>query len=225
MQRIKQWTTSSVLAVLALSCASTTHDNDARAGNDVDADARIEAPPPPAPSWANGLSRDQIKDVQRQLAARGLYQGEIDGSPGQMTTAALHNFQVQQKIDDDQGLDANTRDALGLSWDRQPVSGAQNDPIVVQRTVGNDTSDNSVPAMPPPSTNGGQLGLTQLTKDQAKTLQSRLRSMGFYNGEVDGVVGDGTRVALAQYFRREADLAAQGIVSDSTIGLFANNPR
>ena len=108
---------------------------------------------------------------------------------------------------------------------RQPVSGAQYDPIVVQRTVGNDTSDNSVPAMPAPSTNGGQLGLTQLTKDQAKTLQSRLRGMGFYNGEVDGVVGDGTRVALAQYFRREADLAAQGIVSDSTIGLFANNPR
>jgi peptidoglycan hydrolase-like protein with peptidoglycan-binding domain len=172
------------------------------------------------------LSRDQIKDLQRQLASRGLYQGKVDGSPGKMTAAALRNFQIQNKLENSRGVDGPTRDALGLNWtqqERQPVSGTA--PVVVQRSVGNDgtvtTTTTTVPAGTIP---GPQVRLNALTKDQAKTLQTRLRELGFYRGEVDGVVGDATRVSLEQYFRTQADLAAQGIISDATIGLFANSP-
>lgn len=211
MQRVKQWTASTVLAALALSGTAYADDHA------VEAKASVRMDEPADASWANGLSRDQIKDLQRALSARGAYQGKVDGSPGQMTAAALRNFQIQHKLENSRGLDAPTRDALGLSWERQPVSGTRSDPVVVQRAVGADAP----PAAP---ISGSQIHLNQLTKDQAKTLQSRLHAQGLYSGEVDGVPGDATRVALERYYRNQASLAAQGIVSDATIGLFANTP-
>ena len=211
MQRIKQFTACTLFAVLSQSCAATAHDKDAKAARQAEANA--EAAQAGNPSWARDLSREEIMDLQRELAERGLYEGEIDGDAGRRTEAALRNFQVQNGLDDSHGLDARTRDAL--DWndrERQPVAGRQNDTTEVQRTVGNDTT-----TMP-----GAQIRFNQLTKDQTKTLQSRLRGMGFYRCEVDGVVGEGTRAALEQYFRTQADLAQQGIVSDATIGLFAS---
>ena len=215
MQRIKQLTACTVLALVSLSCAATAHDKEARAGN-AEARASVDMDRPSNPTWADGLSREQIMDLQRELAARGLYEGEIDGSPGRKTEAALRNFQIQNKLEDSRGLDARTREALARNSERQPVSGKQNDQVVVQRAVGNDTSI-ATSARP-----GAQIRFNQLTSDQTKTLQSRLRGMGYYQGEVDGVIGDGTRAALEQYFRTQADLAAQGVVSDATIGLFSS---
>lgn len=212
MQRLKQLTACTVLALVSLSCAATAHDKEAKAS--TRAEARAEADRATDPSWARDMSREEIMALQRELAARGLYEGEIDGDPGRRTESALRNFQVQNGLEESRGLDARTRDAL--NWDhrqRQPVAGRQNDTPVVQRTVGNDT------ATPMP---GAQIRFNQLTKDQTKTLQSRLRGMGYYRGEVDGIVGENTRAALEQYFRAQADLAAQGIVSDATIGLFSS---
>jgi peptidoglycan hydrolase-like protein with peptidoglycan-binding domain len=208
-----QWTASTVLAAVALSGVAYAGDNK------VEAKASVSVDDPADASWTNGLSRDQIKDVQRSLAARGVYQGKVDGAPGRMTTAALRNFQIQNKLENSRGLDAPTRDALGLRWERQPVSGVRTDDVVVQRAVGDDGVKTTVPA---PGT-GAQIRLNQLTKEQAKNLQSRLHAQGVYTGEVDGVPGDGTRAALERYYRNQADLAAQGIISDATIGLFANS--
>lgn len=231
MQRMKQLTAGAMLTALALSGVAYADD-----GHKVEAKASVGVDRSVDTTWTNGLSRDQIKEVQTQLAARNLYKGKVDGSPGPMTSSALRNFQIQNKLETSRGLDAPTRQALGLQWgpaaapnntvapnNVQPVSGdVRNDTVYVQRSVGSGTTITTpVPAGTIP---GPQVRLNQLNKDQAKTLQSRLRELGFYRGEVDGVVGENTRTALEQYFRTQADLAAQGIVSDATIGLFANSP-
>jgi len=224
MQRMKQLTAGAMLTALALSGVAYADDQK------VEAKASVGVDHPADTTWTNGLSRDQIKEVQSQLAARNLYKGKVDGSPGPMTNSALRNFQIQNKLEASHGLDAPTRQALGLRWDQpnvapnvQPVSGdVRNDTVYVQRSVGGGTTITTpVPAGTIP---GPQIRLNQLNKDQAKTLQSRLRELGFYRGEVDGVVGENTRTSLEQYFRTQADLAAQGIISDATIGLFANSP-
>jgi peptidoglycan hydrolase-like protein with peptidoglycan-binding domain len=226
MQRMKQLTAGATLAALALSGVAFADD-----GHKVEAKASVGVDHPADTTWANGLTREQIKDVQTQLAARNLYKGKVDGSPGPMTHSALRNFQIQNKLETSHGLDAPTRQALGLQWGPpnvapnavQPVSGdVRNDTVYIQRSVGNGTTITTpVPAGTVP---GPQVRLNQLNKDQAKTLQTRLRELGYYRGEVDGVVGENTRAALEQYFRTQADLAAQGIISDATIGLFANSP-
>jgi peptidoglycan hydrolase-like protein with peptidoglycan-binding domain len=208
-----QRTASTVLAALALS--GTAYAGDRK----VEAKASVSMDEPADGSWANGMTRDQIKDLQRALSARGVYQGKVDGSPGRMTAAALRNFQIQNKLENSHGVDAPTRDALGLRWDRQPVSGTRSDTVVVQRA----DSDDRVTTTTPAPNAGSQIHLNQLTKDQAKTLQSRLHAHGLYSGEVDGVPGDGTRVALERYYRNQADLAAQGIISDATIGSFSSS--
>ena len=76
----------------------------------------------------SGLNREQVKDVQRELASRGLYQGSIDGVPGAKTEAALRNFQTQQGLTVG-SLNAPTRDALGIDWSQEPARASAAAPI------------------------------------------------------------------------------------------------
>lgn len=153
-------------------------------------------------SSLSGLSRDQIKDVQRELASRGLYQGTIDGVAGAKTEAALKNFQTQQGLAVGQ-IDAKTRDALGLEWSLEPTAsngrqrmrGSDTQPAQKQPVRGTDV-DSAAQEPAKSSASGGMSSgteLTSLSEDQRKHIQQVLKDEGFYQGEVDGVVGAQTR--------------------------------
>jgi peptidoglycan hydrolase-like protein with peptidoglycan-binding domain len=190
----------------------------------------------------SGLSREQVKDVQRELASRGLYQGSIDGVPGAKTEAALRNFQTQQGLAVG-SLNAPTRDALGIDWSKEParasapiqqkdaqrqnVSGSETQRAQKQPVRG--TDDGRTDAQPARSAIEQNAGrdveiagkqLSSLSTDQAKQLQQRLHREGYYQGEVDGVVGMQTRIALKRYFQKQAQLADQGMVSESALPMF-----
>jgi peptidoglycan hydrolase-like protein with peptidoglycan-binding domain len=93
---------------------------------------------------------------------------------------------------------------------RQPVSGAQTSPRPdVERAVGRDPS-------PGAELPGSPLKLDSLDAAQLSSLQTRLQQLGFYRGTVDGVPGNGTRSALVQFFRSQAELASRGMLTDST---------
>jgi peptidoglycan hydrolase-like protein with peptidoglycan-binding domain len=180
-------------------------------------------------------SADQIKELQRELASRGFYQGNIDGVAGAKTRAALRNFQVQQGISTDGGLNVQTRDSLGLEWERQPVKGTDSAKPEMMR--GNERMQGTrTQAAPQPQPQRAQnqpvqtqagtdntsvrVNLSALNAEQTKEIQQKLQQLGFYQGTIDGKFGAGTRAALTRYFQRQAQLASQGMVDDSAIGVF-----
>jgi peptidoglycan hydrolase-like protein with peptidoglycan-binding domain len=218
---------SALVAGLAFSGLSHAEGNKA-AG---DGEKQTEAAKVKHTSGISGLSQDQIKDLQRELAARGLYQGSIDGIAGQKTEAALRNFQTQQGLTVGY-IDAKTRDALGLEWNqapdqRQPMTGKEAESARKQPGRGPDTperrntagSDASPSSTVQPSATGGT-ELSSLGTERVKQMQQRLQREGYYQGELDGVAGAQTRAALKRYFQRQAQLVEQGMMSDSAIGWF-----
>jgi peptidoglycan hydrolase-like protein with peptidoglycan-binding domain len=171
-------------------------------------------------SWAANMDRGQIAQLQRELAARGMYQGAADGIAGPQTMAALTRFQQQQGFATDKGLDEQTRQALGLQLDRQSVSGAQTSASPeLDRPVGRDE------AVTGTKTFRSQVPLEALNQDQLRTVQTRLQELGFYQGQVDGVFGQGTRAAVQRFFQTQTDLAGRGMISDITAGVFGLSPR
>jgi peptidoglycan hydrolase-like protein with peptidoglycan-binding domain len=168
------------------------------------------------------VNREQTKEMQRALTARNLYQGEIDGSWGPKTESALRNFQTQSGLEPTGELNASTAQALGLDMsrygnaERQPVSGTEPAVAAAPGTATPATPTN----LEDSSTN---VQLQSLSQEQAREMQQRLQLLGYYRGTVDGKVGEGTRAALQRYFQRQAELARQGVISNSAISLFGTD--
>jgi peptidoglycan hydrolase-like protein with peptidoglycan-binding domain len=167
-----------------------------------------------APSNAPALSRQQMMEMQRALTARNLYQGDVDGVWGPKTASAVRNFQTQSGLEVTGTLDEPTARALGIddTVERQPVSGTD----APTPSVGTATQQ-SQPQLED-ATSNVQLG--SLSQEQAREMQQRLQLLGFYRGAIDGKIGEGTRAALSRYFQRQAQLAQQGVISNSAISLF-----
>jgi N-acetylmuramoyl-L-alanine amidase len=49
-----------------------------------------------------------------------------------------------------------------------------------------------------------------------RALQARLRNLGFYNGAVDGVWGEGTQTAI-ENFQRARGLQPDGLLGPATV--------
>lgn len=168
-------------------------------------------------SGAAHLTTDQIRRLQRELSTRGMYQGAVDGAWGPQTMAALRQFQQQQGLDPSGRADAQTRQALGLQLDRQPVSGAQTSASPeLQPQVGRDGVQGATGTKP----SGSQVPLQSMTPEQLRMLQTHLQQYGFYRGPVDGTMGENTRAALQRFFQTQAELASRGVLSETTSTIF-----
>lgn len=55
-------------------------------------------------------------------------------------------------------------------------------------------------------------GYIKLEEEERKELQSRLKQLGFYDGEIDGKIGSGSRAAIVEYQKR-VGLAQDGYAS------------
>jgi peptidoglycan hydrolase-like protein with peptidoglycan-binding domain len=169
------------------------------------------------------MSREQTQEMQRALTARNLYQGDIDGVWGPKTESALRNFQTQSGLEATGELNDSTAQALGLDMsrfrdaqsERQPVSGT--DTTAEPAT----TTGTATPATQAKLEDGStNVQLQSLSQEQAREMQQRLQLLGYYRGPIDGKIGEGTRASLQRYFQRQAELAQQGVISNSAIGMF-----
>lgn len=120
----------------------------------------------PPLSYVQPVPPQTVQDVQNRLRQAGVYGGRIDGVWGGDSQAALERFQQAHQLQVTGQLNQATAATLGL-----------------------DPGTLLVPtAMPPPA--------DQLRPTSVQAIQARLRSLGFYNGAVDGVWGAGTQSAI-----------------------------
>lgn len=101
--------------------------------------------------------------------------------------------------------------ALGGTALAQTTGGATNPPTAAPQQTAQGQ------AMAP---NVKSVRLTSLDKNQIKDVQKQLKDVGFYKGDVDGVLGAGTKSALLAYFQHQIMLAQQGRISDDSLLAF-----
>ncbi|MEJ0016153.1 MAG: peptidoglycan-binding domain-containing protein [Acetobacteraceae bacterium] len=148
---------------------------------------------PPALAYIQPVPGPVVQSVQDRLRQAGVYTGRIDGIWGADSQAALERFQQSNQLQVTGQLNQATAATLGL------------DPNALFTTPSQAAA--SAPAVPPPD---------HLLPASVRTVQSRLRALGFYGGSVDGMWGEGTQVAIER-FQRGRGLQPDGLLGPATI--------
>ena len=138
-----------------------------------------------------GVSGDEVLRLQQRLKELGYYAGELDGQFGQGTADAVRAFQAQHGLTSDGIAGAET---LGKVY----ASDAQT------------YVPTAAPTQTPSVLSKGDKGET------VKSMQQRLKELGFYAGDVDGDFGGGTQEAV-RLFQNQHGLLVDGIAADQTL--------
>jgi peptidoglycan hydrolase-like protein with peptidoglycan-binding domain len=150
-----------------------------------------------------GAQGPEVSDLQSRLTAAGCYNGPIDGVFGSLTKAGVIQCQRASGLVEDGIAGPETLARLGSSGSASlPSTGGEQSATIYTSSY---TSSNYTS-----STLNGVL--RRGSSGQAvSTLQSRLASLGYYRGVIDGEFGQGTEDALIQ-FQRDRNLTPDGIV-------------
>jgi len=186
-----------------------------RSGGSYAGDPSITAEELPEVSAYDGpMSRQQLADLQWQLAVHGYDPGASDGRVGPRTVAAIRDYQG------DAGLRVDGRPSAELLEHLQYAD----PPVRNSRVAGRDPSptyrdDEAEPDFPddgldgPPAAFDSPVGIApSLTTVYTLTAQEELAARGYYRGPLDGVLGSGTRRAILNY-QADNDLRQTGEVS------------
>ena len=128
--------------------------------------------------------------LQVVLKNYGYYTAKIDGDFGPASKKALKEFQSSNNLVSDGILGKNTCKIL------------KNKANVVKKSVNTAKSINTI---------------SQITKStEILNVQRRLSELGFYTGEIDGINGTRTKIAV-QNFQSKAGLTPDGIIGPKTL--------
>ncbi|WP_192499072.1 peptidoglycan-binding domain-containing protein [Skermanella pratensis] len=145
-------------------------------------------------SYTQPLSPQAQKEVQRRLKELGAYTGAVDGIWGRDSQEALESFQRSRGLQVTNGLNQATLATMGV----QP-----NDLLGLD--AGSGTA--ALPA---------EVQGKALSTDAVRTIQGRLKQLGLYAGETDGIWGESTQAALER-FQRDRGLQVTGTVTPNTL--------
>ena len=143
----------------------------------------------PTLAYIQPLPTQAVQQVQDRLHQAGLYNGRIDGVWGADSQAALERFQQAHQLQVTGQFNQATAATLGLE-----PNALVSPPTAV--------------SWPPPG---------QLRPASVRAIQARLHSLGFYNGPVDGVWGEGTQAAVER-FQQGRGLQPNGQLNPATVG-------
>jgi peptidoglycan hydrolase-like protein with peptidoglycan-binding domain len=166
---------------------------------------RASAQPAPGLTYMQPLSPAALMSVQERLRQMGAYAGRVDGVWGPDSQSALERFQQGRGLQVSGQLNQATAATLGLN----PVE------LLAARPG------------PATSTDAAALAATSntLSRGAVRNVQSRLRALGFYRGQVDGAWGAGTQTAIER-FQQGRGLQPTGQINPATaqaMGLDPNN--
>lgn len=164
---------------------------------------------PASLTYAQPLTPQAIRQVQQRLRELGFYTGAVDGAWGSDSQTALERFQQTHGLQVTGQINPATAATLGLKPAELVASGQSPAPA-----AGSSTPPQSQATIGEP-----------LSPEVVRTIQGRLRQLGFYSGAPDGVWGPKTQTALER-FQQSRGLQASGQLNPSTItamGLDPNN--
>ena len=144
-----------------------------------------------------GMKGDDVKSVQTKLIALGYLTGKADGVYGTATESAIRRFQTRNGLTSDGICGEDTVKALYSSAAIDAGSSVTPSPKPV---------DESAPT---------RILRPGMSGDDVKSVQSRLKALGYYTGTVDGNYGTGTMAAVASFQLRN-NLSADGVAGKRT---------
>ena len=142
--------------------------------------------PTPEPVIRSGATGEAVVKLQDRLKALGYYTGNVDGQFGPGTRSAVILFQQQNELEADGIVGAATTEVLYSSAAKPAVTPAPT----------------AVPTPTPDTTS-------------TRAVQQRLKDLGYYTGNVDGISGPGTQRAVT-LFQQQHQLEADGIYGPAT---------
>lgn len=148
-------------------------------------------------SLRSGSEGQAVRALQKRLKDLGFYSGSVDGSYGRETENAVMAFQL----------------ARGLKADG--VAGTD----TLATLYGSSATAAPRTAAPTPTTEISSTGYVSLRRDSygdsVRNLQTKLKSLGYYSGNVDGKYGAGTEAAV-RAFQSAKNLRVDGIAGPAT---------
>lgn len=143
-----------------------------------------------------GHRNSDVKELQEYLQSEGFHNGAIDGVFGPVTAGSLKSFQRAQSI----GVDGV---AGPITFSKMNLGGSSSSSSVSSNS--SSSSSSSVSSRLRQGDRGSEVS----------SLQSTLKSKGFYNSYVDGVFGPVTAAAVKD-FQRAAGIGVDGVVGPVT---------
>ena len=141
-----------------------------------------------------GVSARTIEQVQTKLKALDFYSGDITGKVGEKTTSAIITFQTRYGLSPDGIIGKATLTKLDEVYNARQSSDSLTAPETTATTAA------------APSADSGTI----------RQVQEKLKTLGFYSGEVTGNAGSKTTAAI-KAFQQKYGLTADGIPGSATL--------
>lgn len=154
------------------------------------------ASPTAEPALKRGSSGERVTALQQKLKNLGYYTGTVDGDYGDGTVKAVKAFQSRNGLTAD-GVAGEATLKLIHSGNAKKAATPSPKPT----------------ATPKPTSSALRIGSTGA---KVKSMQQRLKALGYYTGSVDGTFGEGTRKALVA-FQKANGLSADGVAGTATL--------
>jgi peptidoglycan hydrolase-like protein with peptidoglycan-binding domain len=155
------------------------------------------------PILRSGSRGTEVAELQSVLKLLGFFNGSVDGFFGEETVIAVNQFQQAAGVEPDGVVGPTT-------WNRLfPTEAVPSTPTP------------STPARPEPApqqpNRSAEFPILRrgMTGEAVRGLQQRLRTIGIYDGEIDGVFGEQTETAV-KALQQRYQLEPDGVVGPTT---------